>query len=119
MKVSGVTIETGEISKMIAAIEVAESRLREALKVVSDTAAKKMVEWAQDNKPWTDITSDAKRLMTGEAYWEDKETLTIAIMHNVEYGIWLELAHEKKYAILEQAIESQRMELLKQYEKLL
>ena len=119
MKVSGIIIDDSAIKKMINETGKIENRLKESLRIISDIAAKKMADWGRINAKWTPRTGDAQKYLTGEAYWENNEILTVAVMHNINYGIWLELAHEKKFAILEQSIETQREELMKQYGKLL
>lgn len=83
------------------------------LQMLMQTVASKMETWAKQNRPWTDRTGAAKQRLHGEAYWENKNILVAAIMHQVDYGIWLELAHERKYAILEKAIEEHKDELEK------
>ena len=40
------------------------------------------------------------------------------ILVTVDYGIWLELAHEKRFAILEEAIEQNKDELIEAYKRL-
>lgn len=119
MKTSGVIIDTDSAKKIIKELENIESRLRISLRIVSDAAAKKMANWAKENQPWTPRTGDAQKFLSGDAYWQDKNILVTAVMHNVDYGIWLELAHEKKYAVLENAIETQRENLIRQYVKLI
>lgn len=95
------------------------------LLMLMQTAATKMEAWAKQNAPWTDRTGQARQRLTGQAYWEDSNIVVAAIAHQVDYGIWLELAHQRKYAILERALEEHRGEiedavktLLKRYAKI-
>lgn len=81
------------------------------LLMLMQTAATKMERWAKENAPWTDRTGQARQRLTGQAYWEDKNIVVAAIAHQVDYGIWLELAHQRKYAILEKALEEHRGEI--------
>ena len=59
---------------------------------------------AQLNARWTDRTGEARRRLRGSY-----EVLTtgykLTLAHGVDYGIWLELANEKRYAIIMQVIE--------------
>lgn len=94
------------------------------LLMLMQTAASKMESWAKQNAPWTDRTGQARQRLTGQAYWENANIVVAAIAHQVDYGIWLELAHQRKYAILEKTIEEHRGEiedavttLLKRYAK--
>ena len=52
------------------------------------------------NRPWTDRTGMAKALLTAKVSQPNKQLVRITLAHGVEYGIWLELAHEKNYAII-------------------
>lgn len=101
------------------------SREYGGLLMLMQTAATKMERWAKQNAIWTDRTGHARQRLTGQAYWEDANIVVAAIAHQVDYGIWLELAHQRKYAILEKAIEEHKGEieeavttLLKRYAKI-
>ena len=52
------------------------------------------------NRPWTDRTGMAKALLSAKVSQPDKNTIRITLAHGVSYGIWLELAHGKNYAII-------------------
>lgn len=52
------------------------------------------------NRPWTDRTGMAKALLTAKVSQPNKNIVRITLAHGVDYGIWLELAHEKNYAII-------------------
>ena len=52
------------------------------------------------NRPWTDRTNMAKALLNAKVSQPNKNIIRITLTHGVEYGIWLELAHEKNYAII-------------------
>lgn len=52
------------------------------------------------NRPWTDRTGMAKATLNAKVSQPNKETVRITLAHGVEYGIWLELANEKNYAII-------------------
>ena len=64
---------------------------------------------AKENRPWTDRTGDARKLLKGRVI-DDGETLGVALAHRVEYGKSLETAHDGKYAILKPTIEGLRSE---------
>lgn len=87
------------------------SREYGGLLMLMQTAASKMESWAKQNAPWTDRTGQARQRLTGQAYWEDANIVVAAIAHQVDYGIWLELAHQRKYAILEKALEEHKGEI--------
>lgn len=52
------------------------------------------------NRPWTDRTGMAKALLNAKASQLNKNTIRIILAHGVDYGIWLELANGKNYAII-------------------
>ena len=59
------------------------------------------------NRPWTDRTNMAKTLLNAKVSQPDKNTIRITLAHGVDYGIWLELAHEKNYAIIAPTIQEE------------
>lgn len=115
---SGITVDRGSISRMISEAVDYEGRLYDALWTVTDTAAKKMEEWAKHNAIWNDQTTNARQGLRGDAWWENAHTLVCSMSHTMEYGIWLELAKEKKYAILEQSINQHKDELIEAWKTL-
>lgn len=56
------------------------------------------------NRPWTDRTNMAKALLNAKVSQPNKDTIRITLAHGVSYGLWLELAHGKNYAIIEPTI---------------
>lgn len=51
-------------------------------------------------RPWTDRTNMAKMRLNARVSQPDSHTVRITLAHGVDYGIWLELAHEGNYAII-------------------
>lgn len=61
--------------------------------------ARKVEEYAKDNAPWDDRTGDARDGL--KAVGEQRlVTYTITLFHTVDYGIWLEVRWDGKYAII-------------------
>ena len=56
------------------------------------------------NRPWTDRTGMAKALLTCRVSQPTKTIVRLTLAHGVDYGLWLELAHGKNYAIIEPTI---------------
>ncbi len=52
------------------------------------------------NRPWTDRTGMAKALLSAKVSQPNEHLIRITLAHGVSYGIWLELANEKNYAII-------------------
>ena len=93
-------VEIGDLNKGL--IEYSEKALA-AVDVYGKTAAAKLEGKAKENRPWTDRTGDARKRMKGSSEM-DSDGLKIVLAHGVDYGVWLELAHEKRYAIVEPTV---------------
>lgn len=80
-----------------------ETRAEAAIRMYAHTGAQKLQTYAQENRRWTDRTGHARQRLKGDA-------LTVAngyklrLAHGVDYGIWLELANEKRFAIIQDTI---------------
>lgn len=92
-----------DISDMAGKLESMGSRADAAVRVFAEQGAMKLRSNAQRNAKWTDRTGSARQRLnsyvsaTGNGY-------RITLAHGVDYGIWLELAHEKRFAIIPQTI---------------
>jgi len=100
----------------------ASRRQRAALGLYADVAAKKMEEVAKDRKQptgahWDDRTGNARGSITGDAVWREGN-LVIRLSGGMDYSVYLELAHEKRYATLQPTIAKYTTEILKGYQKL-
>lgn len=74
-----------------------------AVRMYAETVSKSFESYAKENRPWTDRTSRARQGLTGYVQ-ETEKGYRVIIAHTVDYGIWLEMAKEKKYAILEPTV---------------
>lgn len=100
-----------DVSNVAEGLGTLQERLYVALGVYADTASKNFERYAKENRPWTDRTSRARQGLTG--YVEKTPTgYRIVIAHTVDYGLWLELAKEKKYAILEPTVRLRSPEVI-------
>ena len=72
---------------------------------------------AKANRPWKDRTSHAKQGLFGRAI-QDKGDVVIALAHTVQYGVWLELARDGRYAIVKPTMDRAIPEIRKSYEQL-
>lgn len=80
-----------------------KDRIEAASLMYGETVAKDFESYAKSHRPWTDRTGNARQRLHGYT-GKVPNGVRIYIAHGVEYGIFLELAHEKKYAILEPTI---------------
>ena len=105
-------------SEVLSRLESMQQRTRSSLQIIADSAVRAMESYAKTNARWTDRTGNARQRLKGVTRWEP-DALIAAITHNVDYGVWLELCNEKKYAILEEALNSQAQNLLNSYQRFL
>lgn len=76
------------------------NKLGAVVLMYSATKASEIQSKMKLNRPWTDRTGMAKALLNATVSQPDSNTVRITLSHGVDYGIWLELAHEKNYAII-------------------
>lgn len=83
-----------------------------------NTAERKLEGYAQKNAPWTDRSGRAREGLN--SYTERTPFgYRLIIAHGVVYGIWLEIANEKKYAILNKTIQQNTDDIMKGFTKLM
>lgn len=75
-------------------------KLGAVLLMYSATKAEEIESKMKINRPWTDRTNMAKVTLNAKVSQPDSNTIRITLAHGVSYGIWLELAHDKNYAII-------------------
>lgn len=75
-------------------------KLGAVILMYSATKASEIQAKMKINRPWTDRTGMAKALLNAKVSQPNDNTIRITLSHGVNYGIWLELAHEKNYAII-------------------
>lgn len=89
-----------------------------SIQMYAETAALKLQNYMRDEAPWTDRTGDARKRLTGTVY-RVKGGYQIILSHGVDYGIWLELAHEKRFAIIQPTILVNSNEIMRGLDRLL
>lgn len=83
-----------------------------AVLMYAKTKADQLQEYMKANKKWTDRTGAAKRELKGLVSVPKEHQVQITLAHGVNYGIWLELAHEMNYAIVRPTILNKSGEVL-------
>lgn len=82
------------------------------------TTERKLDNYAKKNAPWK--TRSGRARLGLHSYTEKTPFgYRLIIAHGVDYGIWLELAHEKKYAILNETIQQNTNDIMKGFTKLI
>ena len=88
-----------DYSELYDALKKLPDRLEKAMMSYGETSAQKLRELAAENRPWTDRTAQARQRLHGECERYDTG-IRISLAHGVEYGVYLEFAHEKRYAVI-------------------
>ena len=105
-------------SDMLDKLSQAATKSEAAIAMYAQNGALALQNYAREHRPWTDRTGHARQRLTGSVA-RVSEGYQITLAHGVDYGIWLELAHEKKYAIIQPTIKAKSPEILSGFNKLL
>lgn len=103
---------------MLNKINIAATKSEAAIAMYADNGALTLQNYAREHRPWTDRTGHAKQRLTGSVA-RVTQGYQIILAHGVDYGKWLELAHEKRYAIIQPTIQIKSPEILSGFNKLL
>jgi hypothetical protein len=68
------------------------------------TEAANMQDYAQQNAPWADRTGEARAGLTAEVD-SDKGNVYVSLFHTVDYGQWLEVIQNGRFAIIMPTLE--------------
>jgi hypothetical protein len=73
----------------------------------AESRAKDMVEWAKANAPWEDDTGAARAGLNAIVKSSPGVIAEIVLQYgdDIDYGVWLELAHGGKFGIISKAID--------------
>ncbi len=75
------------------------TKVDSALKMYCDTSCRRLEGYAREHAPWKD-RSGAARLRLNSSYQTTSTGYRLKLAHGVEYGIYLELSHEKRFAVI-------------------
>lgn len=89
------------------------------IRMYCETAAKELEKDAKQKAPWTDRTGQARQRLSAYVTELNPGVCEITLAHGVDYGIFLELAHEKRYASLMPAINRKAPEIMRGFKLLL
>ena len=106
------------IDNLVKGIVAVDKKAQAAVEMYAKNQAKKLESYAKKNAPWTDRTGMARKSLRADTSKLDNG-IRITLAHGVDYGLWLELAHEKRFAIVKPTIELRGNEVIKGYENLL
>lgn len=114
----GCNIKVEGMDKVMRNLQLFTPKLKAALLLDAKNIAAKMEKWAKENAKWKDRTSHARLFLSTTVQWKHTDELMIAISHQVDYGVYLELCNEGKYAILEKAIAEFTPEFIEGWKKI-
>lgn len=100
-------------------LESLSDRFRMAVLMEAETVSKEMESYAKVNRKWTDRTSLAKDNLRSVVSQPRKNLIRITLSHGVDYGVFLELANEQKYAIVKPTLEKYEPEIMESVRGLL
>lgn len=95
-----------------------QKRVRQGIELFGETSGKRLEAEAKAKAPWTDRTGNARNSIQGGFQWNDKNGM-IYVSGNTDYFKYLELYHEKKWAILWPTITENQSEILNAFEGML
>ena len=96
-----------------------ENKSQAAIRLYAEQSALALQNSARVNAKWTDRTGHARQRLTGDVLTVSNG-YKLRLAHGVDYGIWLELANEKRFAIIPPTIQSVgTLEIMPGFEKLL
>lgn len=81
-----------------------ETKAESAFRMYAENSALSLQNNARTNARWTDRTGHARQRLTGDVLTV-VNGYKLRLAHGVDYGIWLELAHEKRFSIIPETIE--------------
>lgn len=94
-------------SDMMQKMDSLGTKLGVAILMYANTKAVQLESKMKKKRPWTDRTEMAKATLRARVSMPDSHTIRITLSHGVSYGIWLELANGKKYAIVAPTIKAE------------
>ena len=100
-----------DTSKLLKRIKELDRRFDIAIMMYANTQSAKLEGYMKANRPWVDRTGEAKRRLSANAE-QTEEGVQIVLSHGISYGVWLELAHEKRYAIIAPTIRIKSKEVM-------
>ena len=93
-----------DVDGVVKGLGILQESIKPAVHMLAEQGAMKMENFAKENRRWTDRTGQARQRLKGSTE-EIPNGYRVIIAHGVDYGIWLELAHEKRFSILPETVE--------------
>ena len=100
-----------DYSQITKNLGIYKTKVEAGLLMYAITKANELESYMKLNRPWTDRTSMAKNTLTARASKMDTG-VRITLSYGVDYGIYLEKAHEQRFAIIEPTMRIKGPEVL-------
>lgn len=107
-----------DLTDLLNGLANCEDKAGTAMLMYAENGALKLQNSARKNAPWTDRTGHARQRLTCITKVVDRG-FQEELSHGVDYGIWLELAHEKKFAIIDPTIKKEGPAIIAGFNRLL
>lgn len=104
---------------LLGTLETMNKKMPVGIRMYCETAAKKLEKDAKQKAPWTDRTGQARQRLTAYVTEIQPGVCTITLAHGVYYGIYLELAHEKRFATIMPSIQRNSKEIMQGFKVLI
>lgn len=101
--------------KVNANLQAWADRRKAATVALAQVWAGKLEGIMKSNAPWTDRTANARNGLFGSTAIEGN-TIFIRCGHSVEYGVFLELANEGRFAIVKPTLDANSAKIIRDYE---
>ena len=95
-----------------------QERINKSVQMYMVSKASEIEAQMKVNRPWTDRTGAAKQRLTARVSRPKKDLVRITLAHGVDYGIWLEFANDKNYAIIQPTLRKQVPKLIRGIKKI-
>lgn len=115
MKTS-LTVDDSDLNKMLEALG---PKINTACFMYATTQAIRLEAYMKTHRPWTDRTGMAKMMLNARVSQVGVSKIRITLSHGVDYGVNLELAHEKKYAIVKPTLDKESQKVFNGMQNLL
>jgi hypothetical protein len=115
MPITSGLVWTRPPSELAKAVEQYGEKVLVAVAAVAQYVATEMQNAAKQNAPWTDRTGNARAGLFGTAEADfARKVVVLYLSHGatLNYGVFLELAHGGKYAIIMRTMQSHYNELM-------
>lgn len=100
---SGIIFESDDL---ISGFDKMSKKVLTAVLMYANTKSKVYESFMKMNRRWTDRTGMAKATLNAKVTTDGVNKVRITLAHGVTYGIWLELANEKRFEIIKTTIDA-------------